>query len=141
MYVIGHNLLEIYGLTGHVFRCYNAGMGKKPMTVAEMARMGGFARAKGYSKGQLRKWGKEDGRPVSLDRKTLARLEALLHQGKSQAECAAVFGVSVRTIGRAVAQIKADSTTKTRENGPASALGLNPARVQALDDLFSAGKE
>jgi hypothetical protein len=77
------------------------------MTVAEMARMGGLARAKAHSKVQLRKWGKEGGRPVSLDAKALAQLEALLHRGKSQAECAAVFGVSVRTIGRAVARTRA----------------------------------
>jgi hypothetical protein len=56
---------------------------------------------------QPRKWGKEGGRPASLDRKDLARLEALLHQGKSQAECAKVLGVSVRTIGRFVARMKA----------------------------------
>ena len=83
------------------------------MTVAEMARMEGLARAKAHSKAQLRKWGKEGGRPVSMDRKALARLEALLRQGKSQAECAEVFGVSVRTIGRVVARIKADSTART----------------------------
>jgi hypothetical protein len=74
-------------------------MGKKPMTVAEMARMGGLARAKAYSKAQLRVWGKQGGRPVSLDRKALARLEALLSRGKSQAECATELGVSLRTIG------------------------------------------
>jgi DNA invertase Pin-like site-specific DNA recombinase len=88
-------------------------MGKKPMTVAEMARMGGLARAKAHSKAQLRKWGKEGGRPVSLDRKAMARLETFLHRGKSQAECAKTFGVSVRTIGRAGAQIRAESTVKT----------------------------
>ena len=82
-------------------------MNEKPMTVAEMARMGGIARAKIHSKAQLRKWAKKGGRPVSLDRKSLARLEALLHRGKSQAECAKVFDVSVRTIGRVVALLKA----------------------------------
>jgi len=70
-----------------------------------MARRGGLARAKGYSRAQLRKWGKEGGRPALLDRKALARFEALLHQGKSQAECARMFGVSVRTIGRIVARM------------------------------------
>jgi hypothetical protein len=84
-------------------------MAEKPMTVAEMAHMGGIARAKAHSKAQLRKWGKEGGRPVSLDKKALAQLEALLHRGKSQAECAKVFGVSVRTIGRIVAQMKAET--------------------------------
>ena len=52
--------------------------------VDEMARMGGIARTKARSKTQLRKWGKEGGRPVSLNRKSLAQLETLLHQGKSQ---------------------------------------------------------
>jgi len=32
-------------------------MGKKPMTVVEMARMGGLARAKSYSKDDLRALG------------------------------------------------------------------------------------
>lgn len=82
------------------------GIAEKPMTVAEMARMGGIARAKAHSKAQLRKWGKEGGRPVSLDRTALARLEALLRRGKSQAECAAMFGVSVRTVGRLVARMR-----------------------------------
>ena len=100
-------MLANYVLTRHVFRCYNPGMGKKPMTVVEMASIGGIARAQAHSKTQLREWGKEGGRPASLDRKALARLEALLHQGKSQAECAKVLGVSVRTIGRVVARIKA----------------------------------
>ena len=82
-------------------------MSEKPMTVAAMARMGGLARAKAHSKTQLRKWGKEGGRPVSLDRKAMAQLAALLRKGKSQAECANALSVSVRTIGRVVARIKA----------------------------------
>jgi hypothetical protein len=71
--------------------------------------MGGRARAKAYSKAQLRAWGEEGGRPVTLDRKALARLRKLLRAGKSQAECAKTFGVSVRTIGRVVARMKAES--------------------------------
>jgi hypothetical protein len=82
-------------------------MGKKPMTVTEMARMGGIARAKARTKAEILAWGKQGGRPVSLERKALARLETLLRQGKSQAECATLFGVSVRTIGRVVARTKA----------------------------------
>ena len=54
----------------------------KELTVREMASMGGRARAKAHSKAQLRKWGKEGGRPASLDRKALARLEALLRRGQ-----------------------------------------------------------
>jgi len=74
------------------------------MTVTEMARMGGRARAERHSKAEIRRWGRQGGRPSKLDRKTLARLERLLAAGKSQAECARLLGVSVRTVGRAVAR-------------------------------------
>jgi hypothetical protein len=84
-------------------------MSEKPMTVAEMARMGGLARAKAYSKAQLRAWGKQGGRPPVLDPRGVSRLKKMLAEGKSQSECASMFGVSVRTIGRVVAQMKADS--------------------------------
>jgi hypothetical protein len=84
-------------------------MTEKPMTVAEMARMGGLARAKAHSKAELRAWGKRGGRPVRLDAKALARLGRILHKGKSQAECATILGVSVRTIGRIVARMKGES--------------------------------
>ena len=79
-------------------------MSEKPMTVAEMARMGGIARAKAHSKAELRTWGRQGGHPVSLGSKALARLETLLHQGKCQAEYAKVLGISFRTIRRAVAR-------------------------------------
>ena len=82
-------------------------MSEKPMTVAEMARMGGLARAKAHGKAQLRKWGKEGGRPVLLDTKAVARARKLLRAGKSQSECATILGVSVRTVGRVVARFKA----------------------------------
>ena len=78
----------------------------KELTVREMASMGGRARAKTYSKAQLRKWGKEGGRPPKVDRKGLARLKGLLAAGKTHAECASLLGVSVRTVGRAVARVK-----------------------------------
>ena len=80
----------------------------KELTVREMASMGGRARAKTYSKAQLRAWGKQGGRPGALDGRAIARLKNLLAVGKSQAECARMFGVSVRTIGRVVARIKAE---------------------------------
>jgi len=64
--------------------------------------MGGLARAKAHNKAQLRPWGKRGGRPVKLDRKGLTRLKRLLAAGKSQAECATILGVSVRTLGRAI---------------------------------------
>jgi DNA invertase Pin-like site-specific DNA recombinase len=79
----------------------------KELTVRNMASMGGRARAKAYNKAQLRVWGEQGGRPVALERKALARLQKLLSAGKSQAECATILGVSVRTIGRIVARIKA----------------------------------
>ena len=85
----------------------------KELTVREMASMGGRARAKAYSKAQLRAWGKQGGRPASFGVKAIARLRRLLDAGESQAECATVLGVSVRTIGRVVARIKAASATKT----------------------------
>jgi len=79
----------------------------KELTVRNMASMGGRARAEAYNKAQLRVWGEQGGRPVALERKALARLQKLLSAGKSQAECATILGVSVRTIGRIVARIKA----------------------------------
>jgi hypothetical protein len=72
-----------------------------------MARMGGLARAKSHSKAELRAWGEQGGRPGKLDRKALARLQKLLSAGKSQTDCAAILGVSVRTVGRVVARFEA----------------------------------
>jgi DNA invertase Pin-like site-specific DNA recombinase len=87
-------------------------MSGKPMTVAEMARMGGIARAKAHSKAELRVWGRQGGRPGKLDRKAIDRLRKLRASGKSQKECATVFKVSVRTIGRIVARMKAEGRTQ-----------------------------
>lgn len=78
----------------------------KELTVREMASMGGRARAKAYSKAQLRAWGKQGGRPAKLDGHLLARLRKLLAKGKSQGECAKESGISVRTVGRIVAQFR-----------------------------------
>jgi hypothetical protein len=77
------------------------------MTVAEMARMGGVAGPKAHSRAVIRKWGKRGGRPVKLDRRARTRLMTMLAKGKSQAECAAELGVSARTVGRAVARMRA----------------------------------
>jgi DNA-binding NarL/FixJ family response regulator len=82
-------------------------MGKKPITVAEMARMGGRARAAKYSREQLREFARDAGRPAKLDGRARRRLKGLLAAGKSQTECAAELGVSIRTIGRAVARMRA----------------------------------
>jgi hypothetical protein len=82
-------------------------MAKKPMTVAEMASKGGRARAAKYTREQLRDFAKNAGRPAKLDGKPRRRLGQLLAAGRTQAECAAELGVSVRTVGRAVAGIRA----------------------------------
>jgi transposase len=42
-----------------------------------------------------------------LDPRGVSRLKKMLAEGKSQTECAKLFGVSLRTIGRTVARIKA----------------------------------
>jgi hypothetical protein len=42
-------------------------MGKKPMTVAEMARMGGRARAAKYTREQLAEFSRNAGRPAKLE--------------------------------------------------------------------------
>ena len=81
-------------------------MGKKPMTVVEMASKGGRARAAKYTREQLRDFAKNAGRPTKLDGRALRRLSQLLAAGRSHAECAAELGVSIRTIGRAVARIR-----------------------------------
>jgi len=81
-------------------------MGKKPMTVTEMASMGGRTRAQKYSKAELREFAKGAGRPVKLDGRARRRLRQLLTVGRSHAECAAELGVSIRTIGRAVARMR-----------------------------------
>ena len=80
-------------------------MAEKPMTVGEMARLGGLARASAYSKAQLRKWAKEGGRPAyKLVGKKVERLRAMLAAGKPHAEISKRLGVSLRTIGRYVAR-------------------------------------
>jgi hypothetical protein len=81
-------------------------MGKKPMTVAEMASLGGRARAARYTREQLRDFAKNAGRPAKLDGRARRRLRQLLAAGRSQAECAAELGVSTRSIGRAVARMR-----------------------------------
>jgi hypothetical protein len=106
MSVIGHKLPTNYGLTRQFFRFTIPGMSKKPTTVAEMASMGGRARAARYTRGQLREFAKSAGRPAKLDGRARRRLRQLLSTGKSQAECAAELGVSIRTVGRVVAGMR-----------------------------------
>ena len=79
-------------------------MSEKPMTVAEMARMGGIARAKAHSKAEIRAWGKQGGRPPRLTSAARQRILEHLANGWSHARIAAKFGVSLRTIGRLVAR-------------------------------------
>jgi hypothetical protein len=83
-------------------------MGKKLMMVAEMARMGGAEPwAAKYTSDQLAEFAKNAGRPVELDGRARRRLRQLLATGRTQAECAAELGVSIRTIGRAIARMRA----------------------------------
>ncbi len=79
----------------------------KGITASEMGKRGAATRAQRYTTEQIRQWGKMGGRPAKLDRRAIARLRKLLASGKSQAECASVFGVSTRTIGRVLAKTKA----------------------------------
>ena len=81
-------------------------MSEKPMTVSEMARMGGRARAERYSKAQLRAWGKQGGRPPKLTSKKLERMERMLAEGRAHHEIARRFGVSLRTVGRVAARMR-----------------------------------
>ncbi len=69
--------------------------------------MGGRTRAAKYSREQLAEFSKNAGRPVKLDGRAQQKLRRLLGAGRSQAECAAELGVSTRTIGRAVARMRA----------------------------------
>jgi DNA invertase Pin-like site-specific DNA recombinase len=77
---------------------------EKELTVREMASMGGRARSEKYSKRQIRAWAKLGGRKPKLTEKEWGRLFAMLKAGKTQTECAREFGISTRTIGRAVAK-------------------------------------
>ena len=79
---------------------------EKEWTASEMGRKGGKSRAERFSKRQISAWGKQGGRPAKLDTESLARLRELVAKGKSQAECSEALGVSLRTIGRAVARLK-----------------------------------
>lgn len=79
----------------------------KGITASEMGKRGSAVRAQRYSRQQIRKWGKLGGRPATLNRRAIGRLMKLLGAGKSQAESAAELGVSPRTVGRAVARMRA----------------------------------
>ena len=87
-------------------------MSKKPIKVAEMARMGGRARAAKYTPEQLAEFSKNAGRPAKLDDRAWRRLKALLTADKTQDECAAELVVSTRTIGRALSRMRAGSTLR-----------------------------
>jgi len=76
------------------------------MTVVEMARMGGRARAAKYTPEQLARFSRNAGRPLKLDGRARRKLWAMLAAGRSHAECAAELGISVRTIGRVVARMR-----------------------------------
>lgn len=79
-------------------------MGKKPMTVAEMASKGGRARARKYSRDQLRDFAKNAGRRPKLSPGEERRILALVDRGWTHPDVAAKFGISPRTVGRIVAR-------------------------------------
>jgi DNA-binding NarL/FixJ family response regulator len=82
-------------------------MGNKPMTVIEMARLGGLARAKAYTKAQLRAFAKNAGRkPWKLTPTRERSILAHVAKGWTHPRIAAKFQVSLRTIGRVVARQK-----------------------------------
>ena len=74
----------------------------KELTVREMARMGGHARAKAHSKAELRDWGKHGGRPPALSPKQIQRIAKWTREGIGQEIIAQRLGVSVKTVGRYV---------------------------------------
>jgi hypothetical protein len=87
-------------------------MAKKQVTASEIGKLGGRARAARHSKRELSEWAKLGGRTAKLDGEALSQIEAMLRQGKSQSDCAAALGVSTRTIGRAVARMKTENSSK-----------------------------
>jgi hypothetical protein len=78
----------------------------KQLTVRAMARMGGRARSKKYSKPQMKAWGKMGGRKPKLDAQDWARLFYMLRAGKTQGECAREYKICTRTIGRALVKAR-----------------------------------
>lgn len=87
-------------------------MSEKPMTVTEMARMGGLARAKAHSKAQIRAWGKQGGRPRALTAKQARRIAEWTRQGVGQETIAQRFGVSMRTVGRYLKRLQGHRRSK-----------------------------
>jgi transposase len=84
----------------------------KELTVRELARMGGRARAKAYSKAQLRAWGKQGGRPPALSPKQIQRIAEWTHQEIGQEIIAQRLGVSVRTVGRHLHRLRFRKTER-----------------------------
>ena len=76
-------------------------MTKKVLTVTEFASMGGKARAARYTPAELRAFAENAGRrPWKITPEVKRRILAMLGQGRTQAEVARRFGMSLRTVGR-----------------------------------------
>jgi len=75
-------------------------MGRNLMTVAEMASMGGRARARKYTREQLRDFAKNAGRPPILDKKAIRRLRKWGAAAVPASEIARRLNVSTRTVSR-----------------------------------------
>ena len=84
------------------------------MTVAEMGRMGGLARAKAHKKAEIRAWGKQGGRPPRLTAKQGDQMERMLREDRPHGEIARRFGVSLRSVGRVAARLR---NTEGKEDG------------------------
>lgn len=84
-------------------------MGKE-LTQREMASMGGKARAARYPKHQIEAWARLGGKPVKITGTTRERLERLLTSGRPHAEIAEIFGISTRTVGRYLRQLRTRET-------------------------------
>ena len=89
-------------------------MSEKPMTVAEMARMGGLARAQAYSKAQIRAWGKLGGRPSALTVNQGQRIAEWTRHGIGQRTIAERLGVSLRTVGRYLKRLRGHRRSESR---------------------------
>jgi DNA-binding CsgD family transcriptional regulator len=76
------------------------------MTVNELARMGGLARSKAHTKYEIATWGRKGGRPRKLTKADLRKLRQW-RKGLprlTQAQMATRLGVSIATVGRALAR-------------------------------------
>lgn len=78
----------------------------KEWTASKMGRVGGKARAARYSKRQFKAWGRLGGKPAKITGIAREGLETLLASRRPHAEIAEIFGISLRTVGRYLRQLR-----------------------------------